>query len=129
MDLYLLHWPECQRDVTWMDCSQADSGNWRTAYRALERLYASGRARAIGVSNFNARLLQELLEFAVVPPMVVQNWQDVTHHDFQVVDECQERGIIYQAYSPLHRLATVSNEPRVIICLLLLICVISINLE
>jgi diketogulonate reductase-like aldo/keto reductase len=49
-----------------MDCSKADNGNWRTAYRALERLYASGRARAIGVSNFNRQQLEDLFEFASV---------------------------------------------------------------
>lgn len=38
----------------------------------LEGLYKSGKARAIGVSNFNAAHIQQLLAAAEVPPMVNQ---------------------------------------------------------
>ena len=41
-------------------------------WRVLERFYRSGRARAIGVSNYEQRHLQELLDCATVKPMVNQ---------------------------------------------------------
>ena len=41
-------------------------------WRVLERFYRSGRARAIGVSNYEQRHLQELLDCAAVKPMVNQ---------------------------------------------------------
>lgn len=41
-------------------------------WRVLERFYRSGRARAIGVSNYEQRHLQQLLGCASVKPMVNQ---------------------------------------------------------
>lgn len=57
VDLYLVHWPV---------------NEWQGAWRALEEIYASGRTRAIGVSNFLQHHLDELLGFAKVPPAVNQ---------------------------------------------------------
>src|SRR3954468_17563122 len=48
LDLYLIHWPTPARD------------RYVDTWRALERLYADGRARAIGVSNFNVEHLDRL---------------------------------------------------------------------
>ena len=49
-------------------------------WKAMEELYDSGKARAIGVSNFSSKKLADLLEVARVPPAVVQvechpSWQ------------------------------------------------------
>ncbi len=41
-------------------------------WRVLERFYRSGRVRAIGVSNYEQRHLQELLDCASIKPMVNQ---------------------------------------------------------
>jgi diketogulonate reductase-like aldo/keto reductase len=58
VDLYLIHWPVSEKFIqTW---------------RALEEIYRSGRARAIGVSNFMENHLSELLASASIPPMVNQ---------------------------------------------------------
>jgi 2,5-diketo-D-gluconate reductase A len=48
VDLYLIHWPMERRDL------------YRDTWRALERLHADGRARSIGVSNFNPGHLDRL---------------------------------------------------------------------
>src|SRR5262249_46982413 len=58
LDLYLIHWPV--------------AGGRRGSWRALERLLADGRVRAIGVSNYTRRHLDELLGQAKVVPAVNQ---------------------------------------------------------
>jgi len=87
VDLYLVHWPvEGRRAETW---------------RAMERVLADGKARAIGVSNYTIRHLEELHSTAKVPPAVNQ----VEFHPFlfqrDLLDHCRRRGIRLEAYAPL----------------------------
>lgn len=86
-DLYLIHYP----------VSQLRGESWR----ALEALYIDGRVRAIGVSNYTIRHLEELLAESSVLPAVNQ----VEFHPFlyqrDLLDYCHQRGIRLEAYSPL----------------------------
>ncbi len=87
VDLYLVHWPV--------------AGKRLDSWRALERLRAEGRAKAIGVSNFLVPHLEELLANANEAPSVNQ----IEVHPFLQHREtrafCRERGIVVEAYSPL----------------------------
>ena len=71
------------------------------AYRALEKLLADGRVRAIGVSNFMTEHLTKLLEVATVVPAVNQ----IEVHPYFQQREVQalgaEHGILTQAWSPI----------------------------
>lgn len=71
------------------------------AYRALERLYADGRVRAIGVSNFMPHHLRSLLEQSDVIPALNQ----VELHPYFAQPDVQradaEHGILDQAWSPI----------------------------
>ena len=73
------------------------------AYRALETLLADGRVRAIGVSNFMPRHLDEVLEHGSIVPAVDQ----VEMHPFlqrnDVLERCRRNGIAVVAFSPLAR--------------------------
>ncbi len=73
----------------------------REAYRALERLLADGRVRAIGVSNFMPRHLDALMESATVVPAVnqVELHPYFTQPAVQAADASQ--GILTQAWSPI----------------------------
>lgn len=89
VDLYLIHWPvQGKRKETW---------------RALETLFEEGKCRAIGVSNYMHRHLEELLGHCKVPPAVNQ----IELHPYiyvsrtATVDLCRSEGIIPVAYSPL----------------------------
>ena len=88
VDLYLIHWPMPGRLETW---------------KALESIYEEGGARAIGVSNFMPRHLDELLERGSIAPAIDQ----VEMHPFlqrnDVLDRCRRSGIAVEAYSPLAR--------------------------
>ncbi|KAG6744167.1 hypothetical protein POTOM_052877 [Populus tomentosa] len=75
--------------------------NIPATWRAMEALYDSGKARAIGVSNFSSKKLGDLLAVARVPPAVNQVechpvWQQPKLHEF-----CQSRGVHLSGYSPL----------------------------
>lgn len=50
------------------------TGDWKTAYRTLEKAYADGKIKAIGISNFDrsASLLKSAMDFAEVKPQVLQ---------------------------------------------------------
>ncbi len=87
LDLYLVHWPV--------------SGKYKETWRAMEKLYADGRVRAIGVSNFMQHHLEDLLTEASVVPMVNQ----MEFHPFLVqqdlIDFCNKNTIQYEAWSPM----------------------------
>jgi diketogulonate reductase-like aldo/keto reductase len=87
VDLYLLHWPVPGRRLE--------------SWRALEEIHASGRARAIGVSNFMTHHLDELLARAKVVPAVNQIEISPFLQQRDVRAYCEARGIVVEAYSPL----------------------------
>ena len=87
VDLYLIHWPV--------------PGVYRDTWKALERIYEDGRARAIGVSNFLVHHLEDLLNVCDIRPMVDQ----VEFHPWLVQPEllrfCHDQDILMEAWSPL----------------------------
>ncbi|WP_410657860.1 aldo/keto reductase [Amycolatopsis sp. lyj-112] len=89
IDLYLIHWPMPTR------------GKYVETWRALEKLYADGRIRAIGVSNFHIPHLRRLFDETVIVPAVNQvelhpRLQQKALREFNA-----EHGIVTEAWSPL----------------------------
>lgn len=87
VDLYLVHWP-CK-------------GHYRQAWRAMEAIYASGRARAVGVSNFMVHHLEDLLSSTSLVP---HNNQVELHPRLvqkPLMTFCREKRIVQTAWSPL----------------------------
>ncbi|KAK7390495.1 hypothetical protein VNO78_25802 [Psophocarpus tetragonolobus] len=95
LDLYLIHWPVCFKRGSvgfkkeYLDAKPDIPSTWR----AMEALYDSGKARAIGLSNFSSKKLQDLLDIARVPPAVNQvelhpGWQQPKLRAF-----CESKGI------------------------------------
>jgi 2,5-diketo-D-gluconate reductase A len=89
LDLFLVHWP------------LPKVGDFVETWRAMEEIYHSGRARAVGVSNFQPHHLRRLLESTTVVPAVNQ----VEAHPYLVQDEVRafdaEHGIATEAWSPI----------------------------
>ena len=79
----------------------------------METLFKKGRCRAIGVSNFTIRHLEELTEESDVVPSVNQ----VEFHPFlyqkELLDYCQGKRIQVEAYSPLAR-GERFKQPRIL---------------
>ena len=72
-----------------------------TTYKAMEKLLATGKVRAIGVSNFNVRRLEELLGQVTVVPAANQIEAHPYLQQTELLRFCQSKGIIVEAYSPL----------------------------
>lgn len=87
IDLFLVHWPV--------------PGLRLASWRALERIYEDGRARAIGVSNFMVHHLDELAASARVLPHVNQIEVSPFHQQRDVRAWCARHDIVVEAYSPL----------------------------
>ncbi|KAL9426181.1 hypothetical protein AB3S75_033042 [Citrus x aurantiifolia] len=102
IDLYLIHWPfrtkpemrGFEPDIMLPLCLPE-------TWAAMEKLYDSGKARAIGVSNFSTKKLKDLCSYAKVKPAVNQVechpvWQQPALHEY-----CKSSGVHLTAYSPL----------------------------
>jgi 2,5-diketo-D-gluconate reductase A len=99
VDLYLIHWPAPGQD-TYVD-----------TWRAFEKLYADGRIKAIGVSNFQASHLQRLFDETGTVPTVNQ----IELHPYLVQDGMREFDAKYdirtEAWSPLAQGGAVLADP------------------
>ncbi|KAM3825232.1 glyoxal reductase-like [Vipera latastei] len=98
LDLYLIHWPGTQGQP------KDDAGNLERrlqSWRALERLHEAGKLRAIGVSNYTVRHLQELLDNCRVTPAVLQVEFHPELAQTELLEFCTRNGIHLQAYSSL----------------------------
>ncbi len=87
VDLYLIHWPVSEQR--------------RESWRALETLYTEGAVRAIGVSNYTVRHLEELLDYAKIVPAVNQVEFHPWLYQRELLNFCTAHGIALVAYSPL----------------------------
>ncbi|MGV0827662.1 aldo/keto reductase [Empedobacter brevis] len=105
LDLYLIHWPanETQFPDTWKELNAA-------TWRAFEEIYKSGKAKAIGVSNFNINHLEALAETAEIKPMVNQIEFHPGHSQPELVNFCKQHDILVQAWSPLGSGRILENE-------------------
>jgi diketogulonate reductase-like aldo/keto reductase len=87
VDLYLVHWPV--------------KGYYRETWKVMEEIYDSGRAKAIGVSNFQVHHLEDILDDCQIVPAVNQ----IEFHPFFVQPDllkfCRDHQIQVEAWSPL----------------------------
>jgi 2,5-diketo-D-gluconate reductase A len=98
VDLYLIHWPVPSED------------RYVETWRALEKILADGRARAIGVSNFQIEHLRRLLDETEVVPAVNQvelhpNLQQARLRKFD-----SDHDIVTESWSPLARGRLLEHE-------------------
>ncbi len=90
LDLYLMHWPNPE---TFLD-----------SWKQMEKLYAEGLVRAIGVCNFHEHHLEQLLEIATIVPALNQFELHPLLTQEPLVRFCRSKGIAVEAYSPLARM-------------------------
>ncbi|WLR51664.1 aldo/keto reductase [Bacillus tianshenii] len=87
LDLYLIHWPVEKK--------------YKETWKALEKLYNDGYVRAIGVSNFHVHHLEDLMQTAVIKPMVNQVEFHPKLSQPELRTFTKEHNIQLEAWSPL----------------------------
>lgn len=95
VDLYLVHWPNPKKFRD--DFEKYNTETWH----AMEEIYQSGKAKAIGVSNYRPHHLDALFKIAKVAPAVNQIRLFLGYTLNETVAYCREQNILLEAYSPL----------------------------
>jgi len=96
IDLFIIHAPWPWSEIG-KDCS---AGNVE-AYKAMEEVYREGKARAIGVSNFEPDHLQNILDHCEIVPAVDQIGYFIGIDQSKTIAFARKHGIFIEAYSPL----------------------------
>ena len=86
VDLYLIHWPVKEK--------------YAESWKILEKIYREGRARAVGVSNFNIRHLEDISAVSNLLPAVNQCECHPWLTQVELADYTQKKGIIFEPWSP-----------------------------
>ena len=84
--MYLIHWP---------------ADGWQQAWDDLQEIYASGRAKAVGISNFQKHHIDELLTHSDVVPAVDQVESSPQFTNQELIGQLRAKGIATEAWSPL----------------------------
>ena len=103
IDLFLIHWP----------LPMKYDGDYVSTWQTLGEFYRDGRARSIGVSNFQAHHLRRLHSQSDIPPAVNQIEVNpfLTQDDLRLF--CGEHQIAVEAWSPLARGGELLNDPEI----------------
>ncbi|KAK9489882.1 NADP-dependent oxidoreductase domain-containing protein [Lipomyces doorenjongii] len=118
LDLYIMHWPVAFRPGDeWFPLKKdgvfdLDSVSYVDTYKGLEKLLSTGKVKSVGVSNFNIRRLQEILDNCAVVPAVNQIEAHPYLQQTELFEFCKEHGVLVEAYSPLGNNQT--GEPRAV---------------
>ena len=97
VDLYLIHWPQPGKDL------------YVESWQMMEKLYADGRARAIGVSNFQPNHLRRLQAECTVLPAVNQVELHPTFGQAELREVHAQMGIATEAWAPIAQGAELDN--------------------
>ena len=102
VDLFLIHWPLPTRY----------DGDFVSTWRTLEEFYADGRARSVGVSNFQPHHLRRIHTEGEITPAVDQIEVNPYLTQDEVRQFCAEHQIAVEAWSPLGR-GNVLGDPTI----------------
>ncbi|MGB6128937.1 MAG: aldo/keto reductase [Psychrilyobacter sp.] len=97
IDLYLIHWYKGEEKA-------ADS------WKAMEELYEIGKIKSIGVSNFNANHIENLLKTARIKPVINQVEIHLGLPQYNLQKYCESKEIKLEAYAPMQSGGIFSNE-------------------
>lgn len=125
----LLHWPRCRTDISWMDCEGEEERLPQTvknagppphldkdhayleSWRALEDLYEENSViESIGVSNFNRKDLEKLMEYSRITPHILQGNVWEFSFDPYLVKYCKDHDIHFQAYNVMNGILSQASK-------------------
>ena len=99
VDLYLIHWPVKEKYVV--------------SWKKMEEIYRSGKAKAVGVCNFNIHHLEDIFAASDLKPVVNQCECSPELTQIELVDYCKQKGIQFEPWSPLGQGNTL-KDPKII---------------
>ena len=108
LDLMLIHSPQPWNDFRGGDYAEGNLAAWR----ALEKAHQAGKIRSIGVSNFLQADLENVLRNGTVAPHVNQILVHAGNTPAELIDYCQNKDILVEAYSPIAH-GEILNNPAV----------------
>jgi len=98
VDMMLIHAPR-----PWAEMGKPGNNYYAEnleVWKALEDAYAAGKFRAIGVSNFDVDDLKNIMDECTVMPAVNQVRVHIGHVPYEIIEFCEQNGILVEAYSP-----------------------------
>ena len=99
IDMMIIHSPQ-----PWVEVNQSENryyeGNLE-AWRALTDAYKAGKLKAIGVSNFLQEDIDNIWNNSEIKPMVNQVLCHISNSPLDLINYCQNKGIVMEAYSPV----------------------------
>jgi diketogulonate reductase-like aldo/keto reductase len=109
LDLLLMHWPFGYAENTDKEPFPFDDNgkmrysdiHYLETYKRMEELCREGKAKSIGVSNFNIEQIDDLWDKCEIKPVVNQFEVNVYNQNRDLIKHCQNKGIIITAYAPL----------------------------
>ncbi len=107
LDMMIIHSPQ-----PWADFGGDEhyfAGNLQ-AWKALEDAYQSGKVRAIGVSNFKQKDLENIIDYGNIKPMVNQVLAHISNVPKNLIEYVQSKGILVEAYSPVGHGAVIKQD-------------------
>lgn len=103
VDLYLIHWPAAEPKYS--NWEKTNNDTWK----AMEEIYLSGRAKAIGTCNFMRRHMETLLNSCKIKPMVNQIENHPGFYQKEISEFCRTENIQLMAWQPLEGSGNINN--------------------
>lgn len=101
VDLWLMHWPY--------------PGYYVDTWRKMEKVYKSGKAKAIGMANYHIRHFEKLFSAGIeINPHCVQFECHPMRTANEIIEYCNDKGIAVQAYSPICRMIPRIRESEIL---------------
>lgn len=99
VDVFLMHWPWATTpDPERKPLGKYESPTFIETWKMMEELVGP-KCRAIGVSNFTQKTLDELLQTAKIVPAINQVELHALNPNLKLVSYCQEKGIVVMSWS------------------------------
>ncbi|KAK7320266.1 hypothetical protein VNO77_29586 [Canavalia gladiata] len=106
LDLYLIHWPLSSKPGKFsfpIEVEDLMEFDVKGVWKSMEECQKLGLTKAIGVSNFSVKKLQNLLSVATIPPAVNQVEMNLAWQQKKLREFCSGKGIVITAFSPLRK--------------------------
>ncbi|XP_045456758.1 aldo-keto reductase family 1 member B1-like [Melitaea cinxia] len=107
VDLYLIHWPQAYKEGSELFPVDSESKaipsavDYVDTWKAMEKLVDLGLSKSIGLSNFNKKQIDRVMEIARIKPASLQIEVHPYLNQEKLIDYARSLGITVTAYSPL----------------------------